>query len=102
MEIREIKFHPDFADELANAILYYEEASIEVSIKFKLAVDRQLRLIEENPLLKSVRFDHTRFARIEGFPYAIHYSIEEGFEEILVHAIVSDLQNPGTTWHKKW
>lgn len=68
MKRREIKFHPDFVDELANAIQYYEEASIDASIKFKIAVEKQLRLIEENPLLKSIRYDRTRFARIEGFP----------------------------------
>lgn len=101
-EMRSIKFHPDFADELVNAIAYYEEVSIDASTKFKQAVEKQLRLIEVNPLYKSVRFDRTRFARIDGFPYVIQYSIEAGIEAILVHTIVSDHQNPDTSWRKKW
>ena len=102
MQKRAIKFHPDFVHELAAIILYYQKLSEDASSKFKLAVEDQLLLIEENPLYRSVRFYNVRFARIEKFPHVIHYSIEDGIEEVLIHRIVSYHQNSETHWIKKW
>ena len=94
-----LKFHPDFADELANAIEYYEEASIEPEYNFRIAVNDQIKLVKENPSARSIRYDDLRFARVERFLYGIHYFIDDGSFQIFILILLSDYQNPDKYWH---
>lgn len=93
-----VKFTHGFVDELAGAIFYYEKISPDLAIRFKKAVEKQLRIIETTPLVKSIRYNNIRFAIIEDFPYAIHYSVNEKLEVILVNKIASTHRNPETHW----
>jgi mRNA-degrading endonuclease RelE of RelBE toxin-antitoxin system len=95
-----VKFTHGFVDELSGAIFYYEKISPELASRFKKAVEKQLRIIEVNPLAKSIRYSNIRFARIEDFPYAIHYSVNDKLEVILINKIVSTHRNPEIYWSK--
>ena len=101
MPLYRLRFHPAFIDELQTAISYYEEQSKTVGKRFRSATKKQLYLIKKTPLIKSICYDDIRFARINGFPYAIHYSIDTPGHQVLVHTIVSDHQNPDEYWRKR-
>jgi len=91
-----IKFTPESVTDLKNAIDYYSEQKEGLDNKFKANVRKQLILLKKNPYTRSIRFDQIRFARIEKFPYAIQYSIEPVNNIVIVHAILSDHQDPDT------
>jgi hypothetical protein len=101
MAVYPLKFHPGFVHELEMAISYYDEHSANAGKRFRLAVKKQLNLIKKAPQLKTIRYDDVRFARLEGFPYAIHYSIDAPDHQVLVHTLVSDHQNPEVYWQKR-
>ena len=73
MALYRIRFHPRFINDLETAIAYYNEQSRKTGVQFKLSIKKQLIRIKANPYTRSVRYDDIRFARIEKFPYAIHY-----------------------------
>ena len=101
MALYYLRFHPGFIDELENAITYYNEQSKTIAAKFRGAVKKQLNLIKKNPLSRSVRYDDIRFARIDKFPYAIHYSIDIANNCVLAHSLICDYQNPNVHWKKR-
>src|ERR1035438_10396764 len=94
-----LRFHPQFVQGLETAIAYYDAQSIKVGAKFKSATNKQLKLIKKNPHSRSIRYDNVRFARIDKFPYAIHYTIDTHNNCVLVHNIFCDYQDP-VSWGK--
>ena len=96
-----LKFHPGFVHELETAIKYYNEQSGNLGKRFRSATQKQLTLLKKNPHTRSVRYDDIRFARIEKFPYAVHYSIDSTNNCVLVHSLLCDYQNPDIHWRKK-
>ena len=101
MAVYKLRFHPDFVGELELAIEYYNQQSKALGRRFKSAVKKQLVLTTQNPQARSIRYDNIRFARIERFPYAIHYSIDAAGVSVLVHSLLSDLQDPEANWKSK-
>ncbi len=95
-----LRFHPKFVIDLGSAIAWYDEISKVTCAKFKLATNRQLKLIRKNPHSRSVRYDQIRFARIPKFPYAIHYSIDDKNNCVLVYRLLSDFRDPSANWVK--
>ncbi len=95
-------FHPGFISELEKAILYYSSESGKLAEKFKIATRKQLTGLKRNPHLRAVRYADVRFARIEKFPYAIHYSIDDTRKEVYIYALLSDYQNPDSYHRKRW
>ncbi len=71
-------------------------------MRFRASVKKQLTALKINPHTRTIRYDDIRFARIEKFPYAIHYSIDAGNKIVLVHSLLSDYQNPDTNWKKRF
>jgi mRNA-degrading endonuclease RelE of RelBE toxin-antitoxin system len=95
-----LRFHPRFVHELEAAISYYDDQSKKVGANFKSATNKQLKLIKKAPHSRSVRYDDVRFARIEKYPYAIHYSIDARNNCVLVYNILCDHRDPDVTWRK--
>lgn len=92
MALYSLKFHPDFVDELAYAIDYYNKQAPNLGKRFRYAVKKQLILLKKSPLIKSIRYDDIRLARIEKFPYAIHYFMDLTNNWVLVHSLTCDYQ----------
>ena len=82
------------------ALVYYNGQSTTTANKFKIAINKQLKLIKKNPYARSIRYDNVRFARIEKFPYAIHYSIDKLNDCVLVYKILCDYRDPDVVWIK--
>jgi len=97
-----LRFHPRFVNELENAIAHYNKQSKNIGARFKSAIKKQLTRIKINPHTRSVRYDDIRFARIEKFPHASHYSIDPTNNCVLAHSLLCDYQNPGIHWHKRF
>ncbi len=102
MGVYKLIFASDFFEDLEKAAQYYEEISIEIEYRFRVAVNDQVKLLKENPLVKSIRYDDVRFARVENFRYAIHYSADEINLEVSIFRLLSDYQNPDKYWQKRW
>ena len=74
---------------------WYESKKEELGSQFLESIDLKVEFLELNPKLYQVRYKETRFALLGNFPYAIHYTIEEG--KVYVHAVLSTDRDP-TIW----
>ncbi len=77
------KFHPNFPDDLGEALDYFDEYSVETGNRLRQAIKGRIQLIIENPLIFSVAYDDVRVARLPKYPYSIHYRVVEGTTKFL-------------------
>ena len=88
-----LRFDAKFEIDLENAITYYEIRSKKVSMQFKQGVRKKLLSLKKSPLTGSVRYDDVRLARIERFPYAIHFTVDYSLRLVYIRALFSDFQD---------
>lgn len=73
-------------------------ASKALAKRFRSEVKRKLKLIKEIPRIYTLRYGEVRFALLDVFPYAIHFSINEEKQIVQIHAILCQFENPYTAW----
>ena len=98
MAIYKLKFTPEAVKDIAVAAEYYEECQPGLSKRFRSEVKRKLILVKEIPRIYTLRYAEVRFALIDIFPYAIHFSINEESRIVIIHAVLCQFENPDTSW----
>ncbi|MBK8141486.1 MAG: type II toxin-antitoxin system RelE/ParE family toxin [Chitinophagaceae bacterium] len=74
---------------------WYNEQQKGLGTRFKNSLKTELAAIKKNPFSRSFRYDNVRFAVVKKFPYAVHYTIDEDKDMIVIHAIFGFSQSPG-------
>lgn len=69
------RYHPLVADDLADAVSYYEEASIELSNRFRDSVRECFVSITEFPESYACIRNQIRAATVKRFPYVILFEL---------------------------
>lgn len=98
MALYKLKFTPEAIDDIAGAAEYYDECQQGLGKRFRSEVKRKLKLIKEIPRIYTLRYGEVRFALLDVFPYAIHFSINEEKQIVQIHAILCQFENPYTAW----
>lgn len=80
---RRIRVHPQAADDLEDAIAWYEAISFELSNRFRENVKQCLKQIRERPESFGLLDASLRAARVRGFPYSILFKCSTNYVEIL-------------------
>ena len=84
-------------DEIIRSILYYESVSYDLGLRFETEIEKALDKLESNPtfylLLKDKK--HRRIP-IEGFPYALIYSIHN--HDVIVKLLFPEKEDPAKLW----
>lgn len=89
-----ILFSPHAIKDIESACTYYEQQQRNLSKRFARQVEKALQSIKTNPLYYGVRYDSIRCARVDKFPFLIHYTIEEESKAVMVLAVYSTHQEP--------
>lgn len=84
-------------DEIEKAILYYESVSFELGLRFETEIEKAFDNLEKNALYYFNLEDkkHRRIL-IEGFPYALIYSIEGN--KVIVKVLFPQKEDPAKLW----
>lgn len=92
-----LRFHPQLAPDLSEAIGWYDSKSAGLSNRFKAAVNRAFDEVEAYPNLYPLVFPDSsiRFRRLGGFPYLVLYQIQCQQTELL--GVVHSASDP-----EKW
>ncbi|KOR33065.1 plasmid stabilization protein [Achromatium sp. WMS3] len=93
-----IAFDQDARNEFLAAIEYYEVCRAGLGQQFRMAVEKQLKNIENMPFLFRVLHKSFRRCLVPKFPYAIIFTIEP--YGILIIAVVHVKRDPNY-WHKR-
>ncbi len=81
----ELRFHPEVATDLAEAIAWYEERSLGLGNRFRATVDARFDDIVKAPELFPRAFHDvdSRFARLPRFPCLALYRVRKGTVYVL-------------------
>ena len=70
---------------------WYQDIHPTLSQRFNTSFRESLKIIKSNPLLFQIRYDNTRVALIENFPYLIHFNCYDN--SIVIKAIFHTSRN---------
>jgi len=85
--------------DLEEIAAWYEVLQKNLGKRFLNAIKKEIKIVRVNPHLYQVRFDQTRVALIETFPYLIHFEVHE--KEIVIKAIIHTSRNSKIWKNKK-
>lgn len=84
-------------DEIEDVILYYESISYQLGLRFESAIEEALDNLETNPEhYFNLQDKKHRRITIEGFPYALIYSIKGNL--VIVKMLFPQLEDPAKLW----
>jgi plasmid stabilization system protein ParE len=66
-----LRFHPLVAQDLHDAIDWYDNISVELGNRFRTLVNDRFDEIERMPSSFAIAFDEIQFARIRKFPHIV-------------------------------
>ena len=95
-----LRFHPQVATDLSDAIAWYEERSFGLGNRFRATVDARFDDILKAPELFPRAFDDVdfRFARLPRFPYLVLYRIER--DTVFVLGVFHSASDPAK-WRRR-
>ena len=70
---------------------WYENINKNLGKRFLKSVKDEIKIVRVKPHLYQIRYDETRVALIQTFPYLIHFEIDK--MEILIKAIIHTSRN---------
>lgn len=88
-----VEFHPDALAEFRAAAEYYEHQHNGLGSRFTNAVEAAVEHITEAPASLRIVEDDIRRCLTKVFPYAVLFSIEDGY--ILIVAVMHCRREPG-------
>lgn len=80
--------------DIVEAADWYNTKQKGLGKRFTAEVRAKVLFIRENPLASAVRYDDTRCAVLNVFPFMIHYTIDEPHKTIIVAAVFHTSLNP--------
>lgn len=92
---------PEALREIQQAVDYYNDCRKGLGKVFYLDLQKQFTRIKKNPFARSVRYEDVRFALLDRFPYAAHFTIQDPTRTIIIQAVLADHQDPATNWKKR-
>lgn len=93
--------HNEVSNDLQEAIDYYNEKKAKLGNRFYAQALKQMKLLSNDFLLYEIKYQNVRCVSIEGFPYLIHYTINEQEKTVLINAVIGMNQDPETHWGKR-
>lgn len=92
-----ILFHRAIKD-LQDAINYYNSKENKLGLQFYKSFQNSTKPLKKNPNLYQVKYKDIRCVKLKGFPYCLHYKVDESKKLVQVYAVVSTYKNPETNW----
>lgn len=87
-------FHPDFYNDIQEAVQWYNVQQKGLGTRFLLTVKKQLKTLDNSALHYSIRYDDIRCMPIKKFPFLVHYRVNEHQFIVRVEAIFNTNRNP--------
>ncbi len=70
---------------------WYETIQKNLGKRFLKSIKDEIKILRVKPVLYQIRYDGTRVALIQTFPYLIHFEIDK--KEIVIKAIIHTSRN---------
>lgn len=83
MEDKGRRFHPDFAEDLLNAVAYYDKILPSIGTRFRSEVQSKIDLIASTPEGFAFIYGNIRAVRTRNFPYVFLYRVHAEYTEFI-------------------
>jgi plasmid stabilization system protein ParE len=80
--------------DIKNAAAWYESMQKDLGKRFVKDVRRKVLFVCHQPGATAVRYDETRCATLEVFPFMIHFTVDDALKLIIVSAVFHTSLNP--------
>lgn len=80
--------------DIKEAAQWYNRQKQGLGKRFTAAVRKKVRYILENPKHVAIRYGETRTAKLDIFPYMVHFTIDNENKTIIVSAVFGTKENP--------
>ena len=88
-----IKTEPEAHEDIQEGIDWYDKQQPGLGRKFHSEVKAYFKKLKINPFFQ-IRYDDVHCLPIKGYPYMIHYTINEATKLITVKAVFSTRKDP--------
>jgi len=88
---------PHAKEDIKEAAHWYNGKQKGLGKRFTQEVRSKIGQICENPMSAAVRYDETRCAVIDIFPFMVHFSINDTQKQVIISAVFHTSLNP-----EKW
>ena len=95
-----VEYNPDFFNDIAQAVDWYNEKQIGLGDRFFTKVKKQTAKLSTSSMHFAVKYDDIRCMRIEKFPYLVHYRVIEQNKTVKVEALFHTSRDP-MIWHER-
>ncbi len=97
-----VLFAPETLKEIKEIVDYYNNESKGLGARFKSNLFDEIKAIKARPLTRSFRYDDVRFAVVDKFPYAAHYTVDQTSKLIKIQAVLAFAQDDKANWRKRF
>jgi len=80
--------------DIKEAAKWYNERQPGLGKRFTQHVRQKVKFIRQNPKAVAIRYDDTRTAVLDVFPYMIHFTIDEENKLVIISAVLSTHRDP--------
>ncbi len=81
-------------EDIINASAWYNKKQKGLGKRFSQSVRNTVSYIKNNPFAFSTRYENTKTAIVERFPYMLHYSIDDDEKTIVISSVLHTSRNP--------
>ncbi len=79
--------------DIKDAAHWYNSKQKGLGKRFTTSVREKVKYICQNPKAIAIRYQKTRCVLLDGFPFMIHYTVEEEKKKVIVSAVFHTSQN---------
>jgi plasmid stabilization system protein ParE len=80
--------------DIADSAQWYNGQQKGLGKRFTTQLRNIIKRARANPRAFPVRYDNTRTALLEDFPFMIHYQVDEDSRQIIIAAVLHTSRNP--------
>ena len=85
---------PLATQDIKKAAAWYNERQPGLGKRFTAQIRKTVYYIRQNPKVISIRYDETRFALLDTFPYMVHFTVDDSKKRVIITAILSTSRDP--------
>ena len=97
----ELRVHPEVLHDLKHATDYFNSKGNGLGNRFNATAAKQIIALSTNAFLFTLKYGDVRCVKVKGFPYLIHYQIDEKARVVFVMAVICTYRNPDVSWKKR-
>ncbi len=83
--------------DIKDAAKWYNGKQKGIGLKFTTLVRKKVKSIRKNPKHIAARYSNVRTARLDTFPYMIHFTFDENTKTVIISAVFATSDDP-----EKW